>query len=180
MNGTPAAHRLACHARRGLSYVEVAIASVIAAVLIVAALQTVGASRRAQLEIHKHSIGHLLARDLLTEILQQGYSEPFEQSVFGPEPSEDTGGRDSFDDVDDYDSWSASPPEEKDGTDLTGLDNWTREVVVDFVDPDDLATIVGADQGVKRMTVTVRRGTAVAAVMEMIRTAEWNNLPSEQ
>jgi hypothetical protein len=180
MNGTRLLHSSTGHARRGLSYAEVVIASGIAAVLIVAALRTVGASRRSQLEIHKHSIGHLLARDLLTEMLQRGYSEPFEQPEFGPEPSEDTGDRDSFDDLDDYDGWSASPPQEKDGTPLTGLDDWTREVAVDYVDPDDLTATVGSDQGVKRMIITVRRGTAVAATMEMIRTAEWNNLPTEQ
>jgi hypothetical protein len=156
------------------------IASGIAAVLLVAALQSVGASRRAHLEVHKHSIGHLLARDLLTEILQQGYAEPFDEPEFGPEPSEDIGDRSAFDDIDDYDGWSASPPEEKDGTDLTGLDQWTREVTVDYVDPDDLSATIGGEQWVKRVTVTVRHGTTVAASIQMIRTATWNNLPSEQ
>ena len=180
MNANSAIRRIGGSARRGLSYLEVMIASGIAATLIVPALQTVAASRRAQLEIHDHSVGHLLARDLLAEILQRGYAEPFEQSEFGPEPSENTGDRVNFDDVDDYDGWSASPPQEKDGTDMAGLDGWTREVTVEFVDPDDLTASVGSDQGVKRIAVTVRRGDRLAATLEMIRTAEWNNLPSEQ
>ena len=40
-------------------------------------------------------------------------------------------------DVDDYDGWSASPPEDKNGNPLVGFDDWGRSVSVEWVNPDN-------------------------------------------
>jgi hypothetical protein len=76
--------------------------------------------------------------------------------TWGPESPEQSNVRADWDDVDDYDGWSASPPEAKDGTELTEFTGWSRAVTVEYVAPAKPGTVaVGGDQGVKRVTVVV-------------------------
>ena len=74
--------------RPALSMVEVMISTVIVGVLIAAALNTVGASKRGQLSNANHRIGQLLAQELMSEILPQMYEEPDMTPLFGPEAPE--------------------------------------------------------------------------------------------
>jgi hypothetical protein len=76
----------------------------------------------------------------------------------GPEAGEATGGtRANFDDVDDYNGWSASPPVNKEGTPHANASEFMTSVTVDYVDPDDLTHAVGSEMGVKRIGVTVTK-----------------------
>ncbi len=90
-----------------------------------------------------------------------------ESGHFGPEISEGTSTRADFDDVDDYDGWTASPPQQKNGTQLTGYDGWTRSVLVEYVDPlSPGGAAINNDGGAKRITVTVTdpRGAQTSVV----------------
>ena len=85
----------------------------------------------------------------------------------GTDSGEGSGDRADFDDVDDYHSWSASPPEGKNGTSLVGYDGWTRSVNVVYVtaaQPGGLSVV--GDLGVKRITVTVTdpRGASTTVI----------------
>ncbi len=74
----------------------------------------------------------------------------------GTETGEGTSTRSDFDDVDDYHSWSASPPQSKDGTDLPDYDGWTRSVTVEWVNVNSPGgTAANSETGAKRITVTV-------------------------
>jgi hypothetical protein len=89
----------------------------------------------------------------------------------GPEIDEGTSTRLDFDDVDDYDGWTASPPQEKDGTELTEYAGWTRNVTVEFVDafaPGGSATV--SDTGAKRITVTVTDPRGAETTVVSVRT----------
>ncbi len=66
-----------------------------------------------------------------------------------------------FTTVDDYHGLVDAPPTEVDGTPIPGLTGWCREVVVELVSPNDGATVVMSDAGVKRITVTVKRAGGV-------------------
>ena len=155
--------------RRGMTLIEAVISMLIVAVMMVAALQTVGntaRSRQAQASLRR---GPALARDLISEILPNLYVDGGGSPVFGPESGEASGGtRANFDDVDDYHGWSESTVQAKDGTALSALAGWSRSVAVVYVSPDDLDTPVGTDTGLKRITVTVTdpqgRKTAVSAL----------------
>jgi hypothetical protein len=75
--------------------------------------------------------------------------------------------------VDDYDGWSASPPQLADGTTMPDLAGWTRSVHVTRADPLDVSQASGAESGIKRITVQVTHLGAPAAELTAIRTAAW-------
>ena len=110
--------------------------------------------------------------------MERWYEEPVDTPVFGPEATEDAGGnRTEYDDVDDYHGWVAGPPQERDGTALPGLTGWQRSVSVDYVDPDVPETVVGSDQGVKRVTVTVSRDGTPVVTLRTLVTEAWQPPP---
>jgi MSHA pilin protein MshD len=140
---------------KAFTLVEAVIAIVIISVMLVAALNTVGAARLSQQKTSQVSRGQMLAEALMSEILAQRYKEDISSTTLGPDSGESTGIRVDFDDVDDYDQWSAQPPEEKDGTQIPNLEQWTRAVTVDWVEAEDFDEIESSDSGVKLITVTV-------------------------
>lgn len=167
LDSVPAPTRLL---RRAFSLIEVLVATFIMGVLLVAAMQTVGNSVRAEMSNADRCKGLWLAQELMSEVLVARYVEPEETPEFGPEPLETGGTRSDFDDVDDYHNWTASPPENPDGTQIPDRTDWQRTVVVEYVDANDLTTTVGTDQGVKRITVTVKRSDKTVAELTGIRT----------
>ena len=88
---------------------------------------------------------------------------------FGPEPGEADGTRTYFDDVDDYDGWSASPPQAKDGTVLKDYDGWTRKVEVVYATPSDPGISPVTDLGLKRISVTVTDLPGQESVLAALR-----------
>ncbi len=169
--------RRADHTRRGsrclqpaFSLAETAISILLVGGLVVVALNTVGASVSGRQFTRNRGRGDLLAHHLMGEILRQAYEEPVDTPIWGRESGESGGSRSAYDDVDDYDGWADSPPEDKDGTDLADLTGWERSVAVEFVDPDSLTTVSATDTGVKRITVTVRRDGVDKAALTSIKT----------
>lgn len=61
---------------------------------------------------------------------------------------------------------------------LVGTDNWTRRVVVAWVSPADLTTPAASDTGLKRITVTVRRGEAALVDLVALRAQAHPDLES--
>jgi len=153
------------------SLAETVVSVALVGGLLVVALNTVGDATLGRQKMGDRGRGHLLAQDLMTEILQKAYEEPDDTPTFGPEASESTGSRTAFDDVDDYDGWSASPPQEKDGTEIPDLTAWERSVTVEYVAANHLTTVVGSDQGIKRITVTVTRNDLVVCSLVGVRTS---------
>jgi MSHA pilin protein MshD len=137
--------------------VEAIVATLIVSTMLVAALSALGASVATQRKLSTGNQALLLAQDLLSEIMQQDYEDAdYGPGSFGLGSDEvGDGSRALWEDVDDYDGWSASPPEAKDGTPLAGFNRWGRSVQVDWVDSDDLTTVRGSDEGVKLIIVTV-------------------------
>ena len=72
--------------------------------------------------------------------------------------------------TDDYDGWSASPPQQKDGTVLSELTGWGRSVEVLWMDPWDLSQNVFSNQGVKRIAITVVHNNVPVASLIAFRT----------
>ncbi len=158
----------------GFTLVEAVISIVLVGVLLVAAINTLGATAVSKRNIEHQALGYTLAADLMAEILSQAYEEPDDTPEFGRESGESGGGRMDWDDVDDYDGWSATPPETKDEEPLDGYDQWTRSVEVAFVDPTSLNDL-GGNTGVKRITVTASFNGVPAAELVAVRTQAWPN-----
>lgn len=150
--------------------VEIVVTIAVVALMFVAAMNAVGASRTTLLRVGEQSRAHALAHELMQEILAQPYRDPHDPSSFGPTSTEsNTGDRSLFNDVDDYDGWRAAPPETIDGEPLGGHDRFARSVAVTRVDPAELGP-VGYETGIKRITVTVTRGGVAVAEVTALRT----------
>jgi len=133
--------------------IESVVAIAIVGVMISAALAAIGAAAGAQKIGIKKRQAVQLANDLLAEIAQYPYADP-DANLFGLELNEVGAQRAAFDDVDDYNNYSESPPKSRDGTALSGFTGWTREVTVQYCNNIDLST-VGTDQGLKKIRVLV-------------------------
>ena len=159
-----------CLLRRAFTLVEAVVSLLIVGAVLVAALNTVGASRLSQYRTSQTTRGQLLAESLMAEILQHDYQDPNDTPVFGIEPGESTTTRADFDDVDDYDGWSSTPPEQKDGTQIPDLAGCERSVTVQWVDPADITQVQGSESNAKRVTVTVSCDNKQVASLAAIRT----------
>ena len=157
--------------RRALHMVEVAVSMVIVSVILLTAMNMVGAAGQSTRSMTDRGTGHLLAEQLMAEILTQAYEDPEEPAgSFGRDGFEDaTKDRSYYDDVDDYDRWSSMPPEYKDGTTVFGYPQWKRQVDVDWVLPTDTRQIAAGDTGIKRILVTVTRNAVKVAELRALR-----------
>lgn len=155
----------------GFTLVESILSIVLIGTVLVAVMNNVGASKSGQYVILERSGGNFLANNLMAEIINRSYEEPDDTPVFGRETGENSSQRDQWDDVDDYNGWSASPAEERDGTAITNSD-WTRSVTVERVNPDNLSQTSGSETGAKKVTVTIKRGDRVIATRTAVRTSE--------
>ena len=158
---------------RAFTLVEATISIFIVGVMIVTALSIVGATRLGEYKVAESTRGLPLAQDLMAEILQQAYTDP-EHGLgsFGLDTDEvGNGSRSLWEDVDDYDEWSASPPEQKDGTEIEGLSGWQCGVNVAWIDPMDSSQVESSESYAKRVTVTVGYNNIPNATLVAIRTA---------
>lgn len=140
--------------RPALSLIEVIVSMILVGLLLVAAMRSVGGVFRTWSISQNLHGGTGLAQQLMTEILQQGYSDPDGSASWGPEAPESSAVRSAWDDIDDYDGWS-SVPQSKDGTSLPGYEGWTRAVSVAYAGLADPTQLSLSDEGLKRITVTV-------------------------
>ena len=159
-----------CTARAaaGFSLVEAVICTLVVAVMLIAALNTLGASRSTQLRLVMQARAIHLADQLLSEVRQQAYLDPQTPgNALGP----DGESRGDFDDADDYHGWSSDPPQARDGSTLDAA-GYVRQVIVEWVDPKTL-TPADADTGLKRVVVTVSFGERELARLQTLRSAGW-------
>ncbi|MCA9075624.1 MAG: hypothetical protein KDA93_11370 [Planctomycetaceae bacterium] len=159
--------------RRGITLVEVAISTLLVGLVMVASLRSVASVMRTFQVASDQGEAMDLARELMAEITQHAYQDPEEPGKnLGTNSGESGGDREDFDDVDDYYGWSASPPETQEGEELTEFVGWTRSVVVKKVSSSD-PTVVrndnSADQGVKRIAVTVTDPEGASVTLTSIR-----------
>ena len=160
--------------RQGISLVEVSVSTLLVGLLVVSALRSVAGATQAAESSVVRTEGMLLAENMMEEILQQDYAEPVDAAVFGIEGSEAAGNRTDWDDADDYDQWTASPPQKKDGTTVVDAE-WTRSVEVEHVAADDLSVTRAdtEDTGVKKITVIVSHNNHEVARLVSIQTQAW-------
>lgn len=166
-------HPALCRRRRpGFTLLESLIAVLLVGLLMVAALNSVGAAKRRESHMLDQLRGQQLAAGLLNEILLQSYAEPVTAAVFGPESGE-AGNRSLFDDVDDYSNWSASPPTDRSGQSVPGFTGWTQSVAVQWANPTTLAATTSGSTGLKKVTVTVAKGSKTIAAVTGYRSIGW-------
>ncbi len=158
---------------RGFTLLEALLSLVLVGMVVVAALSALGSALAIEQLVAERGHGLGICRQLMAEILRQPYADPDGGPlVLGPDASEvGDGSRALWDDVDDYDGWSASPPQDKDGTVAGNRAGWTRIVAVVWVDPTDPSQTVGSDQGAKWISVTVTRDGKLITSLAALRSS---------
>lgn len=141
--------------RRAFTLIEAAVAVAIVAIALAATMTAIGASRVDQYRAGRLRQAHALADDLMAEILRQPYEEYLGAPLGADGGSEWLFGRTNYDDVDDYNGWAGSPPEDAAGNELTTFSRYTRRATVDYVSPANPAMTLPVDMGIKRIVVDV-------------------------
>lgn len=163
-----------------LTLVEAVVSIAIVGVMLVAALETVGASQTTQRKMGDRARATLLAEELMSEILEQDYEDSsLAAGSFGVESGETGSSRAPWDDVDDYDGWSASPPQQKDGTVLTGFTGWRRTAEVKWVSATDSTAVSGSDTRVKRIKVSILYDNMPVIELTALRTGVFQYGPED-
>ncbi len=155
----------------GMTIIEVILAMVLLSMMLGGVLSAVELSARAQHSTADAIYARSLAADLLEEICGYPYNDPSGAAEYSVGGDEDPGDRSTFDDVDDFDGWSESPPIQADGTPVPGAHGWTRIVTIKWVDPQNPSLGSVTETGAKRVQVGVSRGGVTYAVISRIRTA---------
>jgi type II secretory pathway pseudopilin PulG len=156
--------------RSALSLVEVVASTMIVGMMAVAALNSLGAATRSSESIGNRAVALGLADELMSEILQEAYEDPTQTPTLGRESGEPATPRSAFDDVDDYNGWSQSPPQYRDGATIPNRINWTHRVEVRRVTPANPTLNSATEQGAKRITVTIEYDGEVLAEQIAVRT----------
>jgi MSHA pilin protein MshD len=155
----------------GFTLIESLISVLIVSSLLVASLGTFGAIARARQMQTDRTLAYGLADQLLGEIMQCYFKEPGGGTTLGPEAGET---RATYDDVDDYDGLTNTPPQLRDGTVLTEFAGWTRSVSVTCVRPDAPGAAINAadTQVLKRIVVTVKSPRGVSVTLSGLRSSD--------
>ncbi len=169
-------HKLHNHhgdlSRRGLTLVEVVFATLLVGAVLVGATDLLGSVIRGRTSTADAARAEQLAHQLMAEILNLDYKDDT-LPLFGPEVDEILGLRSTYDDVDDYHNWFPLSALDLDGSPVVNSTGWRREVTVEWVNPADPALTSLTDQGVKRITVTVKRNGQVVTRLVGLRSDKY-------
>jgi len=156
-----------CHARAAITLAETVVCMALISLLLVAALNAVGAAGLTREKTSVRTRGQLLAQELLSEILANEYIEPdllldfdpanpgLTVTVLGPDLGESAASRATFDDVDDYHGWDRQPPVNADGSPVPNGSGYRRWVSVAWISAQTRQPAALVDTGLKRIVVTV-------------------------
>jgi hypothetical protein len=155
---------------RGLGLVEVVASTLIVGVMLVGALDTLGAVFRSQRLNAARLTGPGLAHELMGEILSLPYEDPENPGEgIGRESGESGGDRADFDDVDDYHGWSSDNAEDKQGVEHPDYAGWQRIVKVKWVRSGAVATNESSESGLKLINVIVTDPDGVVTTIHALR-----------
>lgn len=162
---------------RGFTLLEVALSTVVVAVLFVGAVNAAGGARMVSVNAADRIIARRLAEDLMAEITACpiGDLDESDRAALAGELPERTeiddldaspSSRSSLHEIKDLDQWTASPPVDRDGQQLSGIDaSWRRACRVSAVSAD-----------VVRIAVYVTRHGRLLCRLECIRTRAGDEL----
>ncbi len=157
--------------RTGFTLVEAVIAIVLVGVLLTGALTAAGASARMRWSAADRDLAAGLAIDLVEEIAQKGYGS----TTAGPiAETMASGSRAALSTIDAYNGLLEEPPVRADGKPIPAAANLMRLTAVERVSASDPSSTGTAETGVKRVTVTVYRGSTALYAAQFLRTSAWS------
>lgn len=158
------------HHRAGLTLAEVLTCLVILGVAMTAGVQALGSFAASGRAWKERNTAMELANALMVQINELPFNDPDGSNVIGRESGEITDQRTTYDDIDDYDGWDASPPVDATGAPMTAYADYRQQVTVEF--DTTLAARTGWSLGsgnFKKITVTILKDDKELARLTTIR-----------
>jgi len=157
---------------KGITLIECAGASIILGLMITAGLRAAAGAGAAQAISARTLSGTLLAEGLLNEITQLPYADPSGSAIFGIDAGEVAGNKSTFDDIDDFDNWSESPPKSPENTTLPNMTKWSRSVRIYRALTSSPESNSATETGLKRIEVTVSYSGKIVCLLKALRAAD--------
>jgi Tfp pilus assembly protein PilV len=155
---------------RGFTLVEAVMSTLVVSLVLVAAMRVAAMSSVMQYKAAERVSGRNLADGLLNDIGILAYQEPSGTPNFGIETGESATSKTNYDDVDDFNGWTESPPQERNGTVMSQFNNtWRRSVVVTWINPTNLSQTSNTETGIKQITVNVYHNGLLVATRSALR-----------
>jgi type II secretory pathway pseudopilin PulG len=155
---------------RALTLVEVVISLIILAVAITAGVQALGSFAAGGRAWQERSTAIELANTLMAEIDSLPFADSGGSISIGLDSGEDPENRSTFDDIDDYNGWDASPPKDKTNAPMAACDGFRQQVTVSFENSLSAYTgVILTAGGFKKITVTISKDDKVLAQLTTIR-----------
>jgi len=146
---------------RGITLIEVVMATVTLSVVVVGALRASASSVQRRYTTLHLAHASMLADQLLAEAMSLPFQTDPELEItaeFGPSEVESAfGSWGAFDDADDLHGWSAQPPKDASGSAMPQFAMYTRSASVTYVTLRDLETTTATPTQTKRITVQIHR-----------------------
>lgn len=169
-------------AARAFTLVEVAVSTVVIGAMLAAVLTLAAGARVQRQAADDRARAMGLATSLMAEILARRYHDPSPAQQASPtiglDVGEVAGDRSTFNDMDDYDAYTQSPPRDLAGVVLPGFDGvwgtpaspeWRWEVSVRFVDAMLPRQPIVNDAEAKAIEVRVLRRGRILATLHSVR-----------
>lgn len=184
-------HRTPRTGPRAIALVEVVVSIGILGGLMAAVLNAVGAAAVSRSRTIERLQGAALGESMMAEILACNYTDTtppgglvnVNVTILGVTVTLTTPGgtatRATFDAIDDYNGWTATPPIARDGSVIPGYTGWMQSVVVERVAllaPNGAAA--GSDTGLKRITVVITRNGREISRTVALRSRAWEGVLS--
>ncbi len=151
--------------------IEVMISTVLVGTLMVTAMSASGFHAANSRAIDQMATAQALSNRLLAEVIALRFAESASSTTLGVDSGETLALRQTWDDVDDANGYSSTPPKSRTGSSRTDMTGWTEAVSVGFVSVSDLSSSSTATP-LKRVTVTIttpasKQVTATALVTDL-------------
>lgn len=144
---------------QGFTYLEILMAFLILSVTLLGLFEIFNIALNATHRAIQENIAMNLARGLMAEVMSKNFADPASAATatLGPEAGEI--GRSTFDDADDYNGYSETPPVSINGTPMVGPDfsQFTRQVRVVYcnISGNNITEVSPGPTDYKKITVTV-------------------------
>ena len=165
--------------RRGLTLLEVIISLLLTTTIVLVSVTASANLYRNQAVSADEHLARELAFQILDEVTSTDFQDGDNDRVFGNEASESTTNRSAFDDVDDYDGYTASPPTHRDGSTIVGLENWSLSVSVSKADTvaSGIVASTADDAPLRLVTVTCTSPAGAVSSESMLVSEVPSNIP---
>lgn len=168
----PSSARAPGVACRAFSMIEATVCVVLVGILLAGSLAAAGNSARDRLRTSESSLATTLALDLAEEIAGKGYGS----TTGGTIPTTThTGPRAILTTIDQYNGLTESPPKDPSGMTIPRTTGWTRNAAVTRVTAADPGVSTTQETGVKRVTITISRGSSTLWSCQFVRSWAWDD-----